>query len=324
MITDAQILQVWSRAPDLPYVGGALSFGRQVEAIATQEQAKRIEELESLVAKSQNLTLDYAYLIKCANEKLKVHHQQVEQSHAQVRDAALEEAAKVCDRQANRARELRGNDKILISCAEAIRLRKTMKVVRQSQPAQPSDAGCKGMNCTALNNNNHSTECLIEHDSAVFSGAGNRNPEARYRGYANEPLWVGANDDETAAWHEGIKAREPKSQRFPSDALETALYDAWNRMDRARLILTDGTPAAHENWGVLDTSLDRLALKAKTATQPSDALDAKDAEMLNWLGENMAGASNSERYLPFQIYWGKGQNKNIREVIGEAMVKGKK
>jgi hypothetical protein len=45
---------------------------------------------------------------------------------------------------------------------------------------------------------------------------------------------------------------------------------------------------------------------------------ADDAERLDFLGSKCAGASDSERYLPFRIYWGRGQKKAIREAIDAA------
>jgi len=45
--------------------------------------------------------------------------------------------------------------------------------------------------------------------------------------------------------------------------LRNALETAWERMDRARKILTDGKPSKHNNWGMLDTTLDRQALEKK-------------------------------------------------------------
>ena len=39
--------------------------------------------------------------------------------------------------------------------------------------------------------------------------------------------------------------------------LTDLLEDAWERMDRARNILTDDNPRPECNWGILDTTLDR-------------------------------------------------------------------
>lgn len=69
-------------------------------------------------------------------------------------------------------------------------------------------AKCKGKNCSALGGNSHSRECRAEHDAAVHLGAGNRNPEARYKGYTGERLNKKASADERAAWLEGDRARK--------------------------------------------------------------------------------------------------------------------
>jgi hypothetical protein len=46
------------------------------------------------------------------------------------------------------------------------------------------------------------------------------------------------------------------------------------------------------------------------------ASDAEDAARLDWLEAHCTGASDSERYLPFRVYWGnKGATKGIRAVI---------
>lgn len=47
----------------------------------------------------------------------------------------------------------------------------------------------------------------------------------------------------------------------------------------------------------------------------------KDAERLNWLEKNCAGASDSERYLPFRVYW---RTKGIRKTIDAAIEADKK
>jgi len=67
---------------------------------------------------------------------------------------------------------------------------------------------CKGKNCSAAGNNMHSLECRAQHDSAVYSGAGNRNPDSRYKGYKGEKLQKNASADERAAWLEGDRARQ--------------------------------------------------------------------------------------------------------------------
>ena len=42
----------------------------------------------------------------------------------------------------------------------------------------------------------------------------------------------------------------------------------------------------------------------------------KDAERLDWLERKCVGASDSERYLPFRIYW---KHKGIRKAIDDAL-----
>ena len=70
---------------------------------------------------------------------------------------------------------------------------------------------CKGINCTATNGAGHSVECFAEHEKTISSGVfdtpGNRNPDARYRGYKGESLSNGATSDEMLAWEEGKNAR---------------------------------------------------------------------------------------------------------------------
>jgi len=70
---------------------------------------------------------------------------------------------------------------------------------------------CKGENCSATDGVSHSRECFAEHEKTVshagLDTAGNRHPEARYRGYKGEPLNAEATPDEAAAWREGDKAR---------------------------------------------------------------------------------------------------------------------
>ena len=79
---------------------------------------------------------------------------------------------------------------------------------------------CKGKNCEALYGIGHSDECLVEHDLItggdgnifapakvdLMDTAGNRHPDARYRGYSNEPLESGASQDRKNAWEEGYIA----------------------------------------------------------------------------------------------------------------------
>lgn len=65
---------------------------------------------------------------------------------------------------------------------------------------------CNGIGCSAINGENHSVECGIEHDLTVSKDAGNRNPEARYAGYKKLPLRKNATNDERSAWAEGFNA----------------------------------------------------------------------------------------------------------------------
>lgn len=63
---------------------------------------------------------------------------------------------------------------------------------------------------------------------------------------------------------------------------------------------------------VLGEAIDELAqLRAENESL------RKDAERIDWLEKNMTGASNSERYLPFRVYWGDGRG--IRKAIDAAM-----
>lgn len=75
---------------------------------------------------------------------------------------------------------------------------------------------CKGTNC-GTTNNNHSKECLAEHEAAYKSNEydtdGNRHPEFRYKGYKGEPLPNNHTIAQFNAYVEGIKARvSPISQ----------------------------------------------------------------------------------------------------------------
>lgn len=45
----------------------------------------------------------------------------------------------------------------------------------------------------------------------------------------------------------------------------------------------------------------------------------KDSLRLDWLEQKCSGASDSERYIPFRIYWGGGSHGDIRRAIDEAM-----
>jgi len=65
---------------------------------------------------------------------------------------------------------------------------------------------CKGKNCEALYGIGHSKECIAEHDNTAHLRAGERHPNARYRGYTREALWKGASRDEKFAWEEGYMA----------------------------------------------------------------------------------------------------------------------
>lgn len=46
----------------------------------------------------------------------------------------------------------------------------------------------------------------------------------------------------------------------------------------------------------------------------------RDAERLDWMEKRLRGASDSERYLPFRVYWGDGRG--IRKAIDAAREKG--
>lgn len=46
-----------------------------------------------------------------------------------------------------------------------------------------------------------------------------------------------------------------------------------------------------------------------------------DAARLDYLGTRCTGASDSERYLPFRVYWGGGTHRDVREAIDAAMAK---
>ena len=70
---------------------------------------------------------------------------------------------------------------------------------------------CKGEKCRALYGVGHSKECIDQHENANHVGAGNRNPEARYRGYTMEPLSGNPSSDEEHAWKEGFLARSDQN-----------------------------------------------------------------------------------------------------------------
>jgi hypothetical protein len=69
---------------------------------------------------------------------------------------------------------------------------------------------CKGYNCKSTDGANHSFECILQHNSALHSGAGNKHPESRYAGYKGneEPASdIVGNEEKRAAWWEGFMAR---------------------------------------------------------------------------------------------------------------------
>lgn len=45
----------------------------------------------------------------------------------------------------------------------------------------------------------------------------------------------------------------------------------------------------------------------------------EDSARLDWLEKKCTGASDSERYLPFRVFWGPGYGKGIRSAIDKAM-----
>jgi len=79
---------------------------------------------------------------------------------------------------------------------------------------------CKGKNCDSINGKNHSKECVKEHNDTILNTdgngtlntAGNRNPEFRYAGYKGHHLDSNANEDQIAAYEQGVAAREPRSK----------------------------------------------------------------------------------------------------------------
>lgn len=62
------------------------------------------------------------------------------------------------------------------------------------------------------------------------------------------------------------------------------------------------------------------AAELRRLSAENEALRA-DAERLDFLATKTCGASDSERYLPFRIYWGPGQHKDIRAAIDAARSK---
>ena len=57
-----------------------------------------------------------------------------------------------------------------------------------------------------------------------------------------------------------------------------------------------------------------VAFRRAAHAAPADV--QRDAERLDWLQRNCTGASNSERYLPFRVYWRKA---DIRTALDAAM-----
>ena len=51
-------------------------------------------------------------------------------------------------------------------------------------------------------------------------------------------------------------------------------------------------------------------------SSPSTQRQGEDTARIDWLGKKLTGASDSERYLPFRVYWGAGGD--IRKAIDKA------
>ena len=74
---------------------------------------------------------------------------------------------------------------------------------------------CKGMNCTSDGFQPHSIECELEHNANLFPGAGNKHPQARYKGYKHTGPILDINlpdsDIEKASWWEGFMAQASRA-----------------------------------------------------------------------------------------------------------------
>jgi hypothetical protein len=76
------------------------------------------------------------------------------------------------------------------------------------------------------------------------------------------------------------RVRDAYRRAAPATGVVEALHDAWDRMDRARAILTDSNPRPECNWAMLDTSAARAALATPTrivTAAPGDGRGAQDA-----------------------------------------------
>lgn len=76
--------------------------------------------------------------------------------------------------------------------------------------------------------------------------------------------------------------------------------------------------------GVLNNETGNLPIRAiAKLVEQRDALRSRlagaerDAERIDFLSKRMTGASDSERYLPFRVYW--GDSKDARKAIDAAM-----
>jgi hypothetical protein len=106
------------------------------------------------------------------------------------------------------------------------------------------------------------------------------------------------------------------------------------KVERGRVWIVSGNQSfmlAHEadtdgelNWyaNQLRTALSIITPCVKSVGQKEAGKEAArmtDTARLDWLEKHCTGASDSERYLPFRIYWGnKGATKGIRAVIDRA------
>ena len=77
----------------------------------------------------------------------------------------------------------------------------------------------------------------------------------------------------------------------------------------------EGDPDVAEYTGDIlpDAADEIILLRARIEELKGDAL------RLDWLGQKCTGASDSERYLPFRVYWGGGSHHDIRSAIDSMM-----
>jgi hypothetical protein len=131
-------------------------------------------------------------------------------------------------------------------------------------------AGCKGTNCGTVSND-HSKECMMEHDAAYLDTPGNRHPDFRYAGYKGHALSEPHTNDQFSAYAEGIKAAATITPLYTSQTTATQAAVA-AAMHKCADICNP-----HEDDDGMDRQVKaqiRAAILASIPTEATAALDA--------------------------------------------------